>query len=207
MKKKMFTVLLAAMLVVSFGACSSTESSSSPESSTPSVSTAESESSSEAEATPEPVSSAPESSAVDEASAIAMNTPAALGDWEITVTGMEFMTSVSTSEYTAFNPDEGNQYLMVSVSVTNNGKEADTFLPSLSLGDDVSAKVMYGDGYEFSATNLLAYDREMHDATLNPLSSKEGDIAFEVPQSVVDSADPLTIVFSAGSDQVEVTLR
>lgn len=60
MKKKMFAVLLSAMLVASLGACSSAETSSSaPESSAPAVSAVDSEEASEAsskvEPTPEPI--------------------------------------------------------------------------------------------------------------------------------------------------------
>lgn len=60
MKKKMFAVLLSAMLVASLGACSSAETSSStPESSAPAVSAVDaeeaSEASSEVEPTPEPI--------------------------------------------------------------------------------------------------------------------------------------------------------
>lgn len=47
----------------------------------------------------------------------------------------------------------------------------------------------------------------MHDSTINPLSSKEGDIAFEVPDTVINSTDPLIVQFNSGSKNVKVKIR
>lgn len=41
-------------------------------------------------------------------------------------------------------------------------------------------------------TSLLAYDADLHDEYVNPLSSASGIIAFEVPMTVVENAaEPL----------------
>ena len=66
---------------------------------------------------------------------------------------------------------------------------------------------MYGDGYEFSSTQLIAYERELHDARINPLSSQEGEIFFEVPEIVANSTDEILIRFSSGSDRVSIKVR
>ncbi len=97
--------------------------------------------------------------------------------------------------------------MLVTATAENTGKEADTFLPSFGLNDDVSAKVLYGDGYEFSLTQLLGYSKDLINSTINPLSSKEGDIAFELPNSVADSTEPLIIEFSSGNNNVDFALR
>lgn len=132
---------------------------------------------------------------------------ATLGDWEVSVTDVKFVESI-TADYGTFSPDsEDSKYVQLFVIVTNNGKQADNFLPSFGFGDDVNAKVLYGEGYEFSATNLLGYSKEMHDSTINPLSSKEGEIAFEVPNSVTDADDELLAVFSSGNDSITFKIR
>ena len=110
-------------------------------------------------------------------------------------------------EYGTFSPDAGNKYLVVSISVTNNGKTADTFLPSFGMGDDVQAKLLYGDGYEFSSTQLLGYSKSLHDQTLNPLSTKEGDIAFEIPDSVASATDEIVLQFKAGNNSLNIKVR
>lgn len=202
MKKKMFAVLLSAMLVASLGACSSTGAAS-ESSAAPSVTT--SAASSEAAATPEPTPT-PAPTPEPTPSALATGTEFSLGDWAITVSSMEFL-SVIPNGYLQFEPTEGNQFLIVHTSVTNNGKESDTFLPSFAITGDVTATVLFGDGYEFTPTSLLGYEDGLHDTALNPLSTKEGVIAFDVPQTVVDSTDPLTIMFDLDGEQTEVTLR
>ena len=132
---------------------------------------------------------------------------ALLKDWEVTVTNMQIVESIA-ADYGSFSPnEEGDRFIQVFVTATNNGKEADRFLPSFVMGEDVQAKVFFGDGYEFSATNLLGYSNELHDATINPLSSQSGEIAFEVPETVHASADELQLHFISGNDVVKFKIR
>ncbi len=130
-----------------------------------------------------------------------------LKDWGIVVTNMQIVESIA-ADYGAFNPnEEENKYAQVFVTVTNNGKEADSFLPIVGYGDDINVKMIYGDGYEFTATNLLGYDAELHDSMINPLSSKDGEIAFEIPESVASATDEMFIQFKSGNDAVKVKIR
>ena len=103
--------------------------------------------------------------------------------------------------------EEGNKFIQVFVTVNNDGKQADRFLPSYSIGDDVNAKILYSDGYEFTATNLLGYSNDLHDSTINPLSSQTGEIAFEIPSTVAESTDELLIQFSSGNDTLKFKVR
>ena len=74
---------------------------------------------------------------------------AQLKDWEITVASMQIVPTVS-ADYGEFRPDEeGNQYAQIAATVSNKGKQTDKFLPSFGFGDDVSVKLLFGDGYEF----------------------------------------------------------
>lgn len=130
-----------------------------------------------------------------------------LKDWEIIVTDFKIVDSISEN-YGKFSPDEeGNKYAQVFVSVTNNGKQTDRFLPSYGYGDDVNAKLLYGDGYEFSATNLLGYSNEMHDSTINPLSSKTGEIVFNISEVVANSEDEILLQFNSGNDTIQFKVR
>jgi len=132
---------------------------------------------------------------------------AVLKDWEISVTDMQIVESI-VADYGSFTPNEsGNRYVQVFVTATNNGKQAERFLPTFGMGDDVNAKIVFGEGYEFSATNLLGYSNEMHDSTVNPLSSQTGEIAFEVPEAVYDSEDELQLHFISGNDVVKFKIR
>lgn len=132
---------------------------------------------------------------------------AALKDWEITLSDMKIVESIS-ADYVSYKPDEaGNQYAQVFVTVANNGKEAASFLPSFGFDDDVSVKLLFGDGYEFIASNLMGYEAEMHNATINPLSSQSGEIAFAIPETVVNSEDEIIIQFKSGDDTLKFKVR
>ncbi len=150
---------------------------------------------------------APEEPQEEEADILQIGSTATLGDWEITVTDFAFTTSISNG-YGAFTPDDGNQFGVVHATVTNLGKDAATFLNSFGFGNDnLGTKILYGDGYEFSSSSLLAYDDDLHNAFLNPLSSKSGVAAFQIPESVVTSTEPLTVKFFTPSDEVIFSLR
>lgn len=130
-----------------------------------------------------------------------------LGDWEITVTDMKIVDTIS-ADYGYFEPnDAGNKYVQVFVTVTNNGKQADAFMPSYAYGDDVYAKLLYGDGYEFIATNLLGYGAGMFDSSINPLTQKSGEIVFEIPESVASATDELLVNFNSGNDGISFKVR
>lgn len=132
---------------------------------------------------------------------------ATLNDWSINVTNMQIVTSIP-DDFISFSPnEEGNQYVQLFVTITNNGKQLDTFLPTVSFGNQVKARILYGDGYEFSPTNLLGYSNDLHDSGVNPLSSKTGEIAFNIPQSVATATEQLVVEFRAGSKTVEFKLR
>ena len=114
---------------------------------------------------------------------------AQLKDWEITVTDIQIVDSISV-DYGSFNPnEEGNKFVQIFATVENKGKQAGKFLPSFGYGDDVSAKLLYGDGYEFIATQLLGYSNDLHDSSVNPLSSQSGEIAFEIPETVASATE------------------
>lgn len=138
---------------------------------------------------------------------LAIGETATLGDWEISVTDFSFTTKIDVNQYLYFTPDEGNQYAIVSLSVTNNAKESDTFLPSFSTTSDVHAKICYGDGYEYSSSYLIGYDKDLHDSSMNPLTSKEGVIIFPVPDLVANSEDELLLILSQGNKEIIFTLR
>lgn len=114
-----------------------------------------------------------------------------LGDWEITANSYEVTKSISSSAYTSFKADEGSSYVVVNVTVKNTGTSAASFLPSFTMGDDVMAKIIYQDKYEYSSSQLLAYSDDLHSAHLNPLESKTGIIAFSVVDEAANSDELL----------------
>ena len=137
---------------------------------------------------------------------LSINETGSLGDWDITVTSFDIVDNVPYS-FGSFNPDEGNKYAIASVHIENKGKNADKFLPSFGLSSDVRCKITYGDGYEFSATQLMGYDKDLHDTTLNPLSSSDGEIAFTLPDTVVNDSGDLILCFTQDKNTLNIKVR
>ncbi|WP_077612492.1 DUF4352 domain-containing protein [Clostridium sp. Marseille-P2415] len=197
MKKKLLVPVLCAV-ALSATACGSNAAPEKAETTTTETTTA-------AETTTvDETTTAPETEAAPQT--IPMGQAAKIGEWNVTVSNMQILDNIPDG-YGSFSPDAGNKYLLVTMTVSNEGKQADSFLPSFSMGDDTSAKVIYGDGYEFTQTNLLGYSKSMTDSTINPLSSKEGDIAFEIPESVASATDPIILEISSGNEKINFALR
>lgn len=194
-KSRMAMLIFASAAVLSACGGSATQEA---EATTQAVETTESatEASTEAETT----------AAETTASEIPMGQTATIDCWDITVSQMQILDAVSNG-YGQFEPGEGNKYLLISLSAANNGKESASFLPSFSMTDDIRAKLIYGDGYEFDQTNLLGYDRSLLDSVVNPLSSVEGDMAFEIPNTVAESTDKIILEFACGNEQLDFVLR
>ncbi|WP_164473180.1 DUF4352 domain-containing protein [Clostridium sp. E02] len=162
------------------------------------------ENTSKAEVTTSEETTEAETEAVSET--IPLGESAKIGEWTVTVNNMQILDTVPDT-YGQFNPDEGNKYLLITLTASNEGKKADTFLSTFPMEDDISAKVLFGDGYEFSQTNLLGYTKSIVSSSVNPLSSKEGNIAFKIPDSVGSSEDPLTLVFTCGNETLNFSIR
>ncbi len=132
-----------------------------------------------------------------------------IGDWKITVNGIQFLDTIE-DDFMVFSPDEGGKFAVISASVTNNGKNASKFLPTVPLDGDISTKLLYSDGYEFISTSLLAAS-DLHDEVLNPLMSAEGNIVFDMPEAAASDDKELTIKFfqgdAAANTSVSVKLR
>ncbi|MDO5100913.1 MAG: DUF4352 domain-containing protein [Eubacteriales bacterium] len=132
---------------------------------------------------------------------------AVLYNWEITVTQVNIVDSISDNQFFFAKPDDGNQFLQITISAKNLGKKMDTFLPTIGMGDDIRCKVVYQDEYEFTASRLITVSTDIHDRSINPLSETEGIIAFEIPDSVATATAPLILEFKSGSDQLKFKLR
>lgn len=190
MLKKIIPVLLTLLMLSACGSPSAT--SSAPAASEPSAS------STEPETPPAPVETEPEVYAIGDT--------VTLNDFEITVNSWEGTKKIASSAYTSFNSDEGSTYVVVSLSVKNVGTSAGVFIASYPIGRDAAtAKVFYQGEYEYSGTNLLGYDEDLHDKHLNPLETESGVLAFSLPDEAAASSD-LTFVLSAGDSKYTFAL-
>lgn len=153
--------------------------------------------------TPQAVSSAVQSKSN---ATLNIGSTGVLGDWEITLDKVEFLDSIPNT-YGSFSPENGNKYGVVTLTIKNNGKVSSEFLPMVVYGDKISAKIIYDGQYKYSATYLIGHSEDLHNKTLNPLSSATGIVAFDVPTSVVDGTQPKVLRIEAGAKKLEFNLN
>lgn len=140
------------------------------------------------------------------AASLALGETGTIGNWQVVVTGSEATKRVD-EDMMYFEASEGNQYIMIDVTVENTGKQAASFLSMVTLDGDPDAKLIYGDGYEYKPTGLMGSEKELQDTPVNPLEKKDGRITFEVPDTVVKSDEPLTLTITNSTDTLSYAIR
>lgn len=128
-----------------------------------------------------------------------------IGDWEITLNSIDILDRIDGDYGSHFSPEEGSKYIKTDVTIKNISANSSTFLPVVYNGNDVKVKLTYNDNYEFSGTNLLGNQDDLHLATLNPLSSKTGIIVFEVADEAAD-LETLKLVLSNNKTNITYSL-
>lgn len=119
------------------------------------------------------------------------------GIWEITVNDFSYKNSISVGLLREYRSEDGSKYCVINLTVKNIGKEAATFLPYISWGDEAVAKIKWKD-YEYIRSELLFVNDTLSSETLNPLVSTTGDIVFELPDEIIESDTPPVLVITAG---------
>lgn len=128
-----------------------------------------------------------------------------VGDWEITINDFSYVQSVSTGLVTEYRAAEGSKYCIVDITAKNIGKEADTFLPYFTFGDDNTVKLVWKE-YEYTRSILTWAKDDLCSETMNPLVTASGKIAFEVPDELVNSNEPPVLVITEDGTRFECKL-
>ncbi|MFD2116585.1 DUF5067 domain-containing protein [Paenibacillus yanchengensis] len=125
-----------------------------------------------------------------------------LGDWEVTLDSFEFNQKVSSDMFSS-SADEGNKFIVLNFSVTNNGKEAESFTNTFG-GVDVQA--LFKDEYEYNSSRTML-DGDIGYRSIKPLSTKKGFVVIEVPDSVAESTESLLIHLKDDKNKATIVLR
>lgn len=126
---------------------------------------------------------------------------ATLGNWQITVTSVEIVDSLSEDNIVYQSNEEGDKLVCATATVTNNAAAEDTFLPSYASAEDVYVQLLCGEDIYFSS-KFLGYSQDLHDVTLEPSETKSGKILFEVSGDAANGSGELLLQFLYGSDAV-----
>ena len=85
----------------------------------------------------------------------AVKSMAGMGNWEVVLDSFEFNQKVSDT-YFSSSADEGNKFLVLNYTVTNEGTEADNFT---SMIGGVEMKAIFKDKYEYKYTiTMISYN-------------------------------------------------
>lgn len=201
--KKQFFILMALSALLVLSACGGTKSEGADTSgNSGSVTEEVAKQDTEANAAEETTAAPEETEKKDEtAPAKKPGEKFTLEDWEIVLDSFEFNEKVSDGMFSS-SADEGNKFLVLNYTVTNNGKEAKDFT---AMFGGVKMKAVFKGEYEYDYT-ITMIDGDMSSGSIKPLASKTGFVVMEVPDSVAESDESLIVKLEQG-EKAEIALR
>ena len=152
-------------------------------------------------------SEAPQETEAPEAEELSLGQKTVIGDWKATVKKVTVTSKIKNGEYRVFKPDKGKKFVYVTMTVKNTGKEEATFLPRVGYADSLISAKLYYDDYEYKATTLLSYDKDLLTKSIQPLESKTGIVTFEVPKKAAKNKNKLTLHLGTENDYVVYKLK
>ena len=130
------------------------------------------------------------------------------GDWSITVNSFETTESVSDGIMNFTPSDDGNLYLVVDMTVTNNGTSSQEFIPMFGGNRDMSVRVYYNEDFVYSPSTLLGHSDDISSlSSISALASRTGILAYSIPPIALDSDNSLDLIFNMDSEDRVLSLR
>ena len=139
---------------------------------------------------------------------IGCNEEVEIGDWIATMTGYSFEDEWSDG-FLTYSAGDGNKYLLVDLTVTNNGTKADTFVTKYYAYDgDIEAKIYYQDKYEYTINNFMgSVGDDLSSLSIKPLETKEGSLIFKVPDAVASEDGSVTMELTRNKDTYNFQIK
>ncbi|MBS5028681.1 MAG: DUF4352 domain-containing protein [Clostridiales bacterium] len=139
---------------------------------------------------------------------IGCNEEVEIGDWIATMTGYSFEDEWSDG-FLTYSAGDGNKYLLVDLTVTNNGTKADTFVTKYYAYDgDIEAKIYYQDKYEYNINNFMgSVGDDLSSLSIKPLETKEGSLIFKVPDAVASEDGSVTMELTRNKDTYNFQIK
>jgi len=208
--KRMIALLLTGVIVVSVAACGSNSTSTETTSVSATVTTVENTDTSEASVKDAETDVGEASTKEDEnteenlsATAVHMNELISIGDYEIMITDVQFVSNWVPNGNNYGACDEGDVKLLVFWNVKNIGK-------SESRTPDSCISISYGDGYAFNAEDTYHLSTTTKSWVANADELKvlsdavECQSCFNVPNQVQgNTSEPLTVIIDASRMNAE----
>ena len=123
-----------------------------------------------------------------------------LKNWGIQVTSFGFDTSVKEG---LINSASENKYLLLCLSITNNGSSAENFI---DLIGGVSVKAIYNGKYEYQ-TSTTTIKGDIANQTIQPMTTYDGFTMIKLPENLTDASESIVVVFENSGEKFQVTLE
>lgn len=150
---------------------------------------------------------APQESEAPEEQVLALGQKAKVGDWKFKVTKAQTKKQVKNGKYYVFRPGKGQQFIIISLAATNKGKKEGKFLPRMGYSNTMISAKLYYEDYEYKATDLMSYDKDLLDKSIKPLTTEKGIVAFEVPKKVAKKKGKITLRIGTDNESVTYQLK
>lgn len=151
---------------------------------------------------------APTETPVPEQPVLSVGKKGSVGDWKVNVKKVSVKQKIQNGTYQYFKPGKGNSFVVISMSVENKGTKAATFLPRFGTKDKTTiARLYYQGEYEYSATELIGYKKDLTTKSIQPLTKESGILVFEIPKKAAKSKKELTLNFSVGEESITYSLK
>jgi hypothetical protein len=135
----------------------------------------------------------------------AVGDTATIDNWEVTLVSFELTNRIPSTRNRYFEADDGEQYLEIVLTVSNEDSQPRTFYNR--FGRHVDAEVVYNDSITFNFINLLGYDECLDHEVVNPLTTKTGALVFSVAERAANSDDSLVLRLYKGREEIIFELR
>ena len=132
---------------------------------------------------------------------IAIGETTTIGDFEFTIHSFETKSTISAGSMMQYSADKGSTYVIVNITIKNVSKSMSKFLPMVNMRDDQRSVIKLGE-IEFARSSFLALQGYLADESLQPLQTKEGFLAFEIPDEALKEAG-LTFVYKSGKSMIQ----
>lgn len=130
-----------------------------------------------------------------------------VGDWEICVKKAAVKNKINNGKYRYFKAEKGQTYIVLTVTVKNAGKEKEKFLPYVGIkGKMLQALITSSDNEEYKPTQLLGYNKDLVDKSMNTSEKKTGTIAFQIPKKAAKDKKNLKLSFEKGEEKLLYSL-
>ncbi|MCC8023589.1 MAG: DUF4352 domain-containing protein [Clostridiales bacterium] len=131
-----------------------------------------------------------------------------LGAYAFTVHGVEYLGSITDDDGWELIPsDEDGLFLQVNLTVQGQGGGTKVLFPQYETENLDVFPTLLVDAEAFQTVVVDGHSENLHDLELSGDETAEGFLLFEIPKSVKDGDEPLTLRLAVQGETLSIYLR